>query len=138
MSETLDLFKAALGLGEPVAGDPLGFRRGAGPAGFVPGFPAGRAFRVFGGGLRSNSSSPRSMAQHGQAPRPSINRPTRFSSTWSTPRNRRPSQPDPLVACGQQTARRGQLLPEVPELALASIFRADFRDGLVASGVPAV
>src|SRR5450631_1750345 len=41
------------GVGRAVAGDPLGFRRGAGPAGSVPGFPAGRAFRVFGGGLRS-------------------------------------------------------------------------------------
>src|SRR5450631_618681 len=40
------------GVGRAVAGDPLGFRRGAGPAGSVPGFPAGRAFRVFGGGLR--------------------------------------------------------------------------------------
>src|SRR5664279_158026 len=41
------------GVGRAVAGDALGFRRGAGPAGSVPGFPAGRAFRVFGGGLRS-------------------------------------------------------------------------------------
>src|SRR5664279_2999597 len=41
------------GVGRAVAGDALGFRRGAGPAGSVPGFPAGRPFRVFGGGLRS-------------------------------------------------------------------------------------
>ena len=31
MPETLDLFKAALVSGEPWQGDPLGFRRGAGP-----------------------------------------------------------------------------------------------------------
>src|SRR5664279_4252800 len=45
--------QGGFGVGRAVAGDPLGFRRGAGPAGSVPGFPAGRAFRVFGGGLRS-------------------------------------------------------------------------------------
>jgi hypothetical protein len=48
MSETLDLFKAALGLGEPWRVTRSDFDVAQGLAGFVPGFPAGGAFRVCG------------------------------------------------------------------------------------------
>ena len=44
MSETLDLFKAALGLGEPWRVTRSDFDVAQGLAGFVPGFPRGARF----------------------------------------------------------------------------------------------
>ena len=46
MSETLDLFKAALGLAEPWRVTRSDFDVAQGLAGFVPGFPRGRVSRV--------------------------------------------------------------------------------------------
>src|SRR5664279_4735125 len=53
MSETLDLFKTALGLGEPWRVTRSDFDVAQGRLDLYLDFPAGRAFRVFGGGLRS-------------------------------------------------------------------------------------
>ena len=53
MSETLDLFTAALVSGEPWQGDSLGFRRGGGSGWICTWISRGGAFRGCGAGLRA-------------------------------------------------------------------------------------